>query len=568
MTYDLSILIPARSEEFLAKTIQDILENSEGNTEVIVVLDGEPSNPAIQQDPRVTVVELPESIGQRAATNLACKLSNAKYVAKCDAHCAFDKGFDVKLMAAMKGHDDWTIVPVMKNLHVFNWRCLNCGDETYQGPPPEGCKSCDVNNSDGFEKNVVWRAKPSPNSSAYRFTPDKLQFKYFDALKATQTGDIAETMSLQGSFFMLTREKYWELNICDESWGGWGQQGTEVACKTWLSGGTVMCVKNTWYAHMFRTQDGFSFPWNHGKGPSQGTQQQQARKASWELFINGHWDKQVRPLSWLVERFWEPLQREQYQPDKEDNPWSEERLKELKQSETPSSVTKGAVYYTDNELDSDLMEACQEQLEQGIDRIVSVSLKPIDFGQNITLDLERGYLSMFKQILAGLEALDTDIVFLTEHDVMYHPSHFDFVPPRKDVFYYNTNVWKYRLEDGHSVRVKDCRQTSGLCAYRELLIEHYRKRVERVEKEGFSRNIGFEPGTHNRPQRIDDYQSETWESAYPNVDIRHDKNLTPSRWSRDQFRNPVYTEGWEEAQQVPGWDEELKTIREHEKELA
>ena len=51
---------------------------------------------------------------------------------------------------------------------------------------------------------------------------------------------------------------------------------------------------------------------------------------------------------------------------------------------------------------------------------------------------------MFKQILAGLEALDTDIVFFCEHDVLYYPSHFDFRPLKKDVIYYNTNVWKVR----------------------------------------------------------------------------------------------------------------------------
>jgi glycosyltransferase involved in cell wall biosynthesis len=36
----LSILIPARNEEFLGQTIQNILDNIEANTEVIAVLDG------------------------------------------------------------------------------------------------------------------------------------------------------------------------------------------------------------------------------------------------------------------------------------------------------------------------------------------------------------------------------------------------------------------------------------------------------------------------------------------------------------------------------------------------
>ena len=94
MAKDLSILIPARNEEFLSKTIEDILSNIEADTEVIAVLDGEWANPPIPQHPRVNVIYLPESIGQRAAGNLACRLSRAKYIMKVDAHCAFDKGFD------------------------------------------------------------------------------------------------------------------------------------------------------------------------------------------------------------------------------------------------------------------------------------------------------------------------------------------------------------------------------------------------------------------------------------------------------------------------------------------
>ena len=37
---------------------------------------------------------------------------------------------------------------------------------------------------------------------------------------------------------------------------------------------------------------------------------------------------------------------------------------------------------------------------------------------------QRGIVTMFRQILAGLEALDTEYAFCVEHDVLYHPSHF------------------------------------------------------------------------------------------------------------------------------------------------
>ena len=98
-----------------------------------------------------------------------------------------------------------------------------------------------------------------------------------------------------------------------------------------------------------------------------------------------------------------------------------------------------------------------------------------------------------------------------------------------------------------------CKQTSGLCAYRSLLLEHYRKRVELVEKNGFSRKMGFEPGSHGRKERVDDYKAERWMSEYPNVDIRHQHNLTPSRWRQDQFRSQRNCKGWQMADEIPGW---------------
>jgi hypothetical protein len=216
-------------------------------------------------------------------------------------------------------------------------------------------------------------------------------------------------------------------------------------------------------------------------------------------------------------------------------------------------VRKGIVYYTDNRPDEAILSAVQRQIKKAELPIVSVSLQPLaDFGHNFVMVAKRGYLTMFKQILAGLEAIDADVIFFCEHDVLYHPCHFDFTPSLNTVYYYNENVYKVEYPSGRAVFYY-CKQTSGLCAYRELLIEHYRKRVEVVTEKGYSRDIGFEPGTHNRPARIDDFKAESWLSKYPNIDIRHNKNLTPSRWSKDEFRNPKFTYGWREATDIEGW---------------
>jgi len=256
---ELSIIIPARNEMFLARTIQDILENIEADTEIIAVLDGKWAKPPIPQHERVNVIYLGESIGQRRATNLACRLSKAKYIMKIDAHCSFDKGFDRKMIADMR--DDWTMVPTMRNLHAFDWKCYYCGWTKYQGPRPHICEECGKGGK--VRMRMVWNGKIRPQSNSYSFDSSP-HFQYFrDWNKRPEgKGEITETMSLQGSCFMATREKYWELELCDEGAGSWGNQGIEVACKTWLSGGKVMVNKKTWYAHMFRTQGGdFSFPY-------------------------------------------------------------------------------------------------------------------------------------------------------------------------------------------------------------------------------------------------------------------------------------------------------------------
>jgi len=198
---------------------------------------------------------------------------------------------------------------------------MQCGKKTYQGPTPttrngiEQCEDCGNKDIKKFRRKVIWYPKPSPQSKSYLFDSEP-HFQYFGEFnkRPEGQGDITPTMSLQGSFFMLTREKYWELDICDENFGSWGSQGIEVAVKTWLSGGEVMCVQTTWYAHMFRTQGGdFSFPYEQHQSKVN-TAKQKAK----QLFFENKWPLQKYPLSWLLEKFW-PVPG-----------WSEQQLEELK----------------------------------------------------------------------------------------------------------------------------------------------------------------------------------------------------------------------------------------------
>jgi hypothetical protein len=122
-------------------------------------------------------------------------------------------------------------------------------------------------------------------------------------------------MSLQGSFFMMTREKYFDLDVDNEDFGSWGGQGFCVAASVWLSGGRVIVNHRTWYSHMFRTQKDFSFPY-----PQSGRQVEKNKQKIKNLFWSSSHPKQIRPLSWLVEKFL-PIPT-----------WDEKAIKELKES--------------------------------------------------------------------------------------------------------------------------------------------------------------------------------------------------------------------------------------------
>ena len=301
--YDLSIIIPARQEMFVAGTVEKLLEKIRGNTEILIGLDGSWADPVIPQHPDVSVVYYPESIGQRAIANRCASISNAKYLLKCDAHCLFDEGFDVKLMEDIQ--DDWTIVPTMRNLWMYDWKCVKCGKRTYQGPTPTKCFNSECDGTK-FIRKMIWIAKKKPQSNSYCFdsTP---HFQYFNDYtkrpeykESLEKTGLTETMSLQGSCFMLTRDKWFELNICDESFGSWGSQGLEISIRTWLSGGKVMVDHKTYYGHMFRTQGGdFSFPY-----PISGRQVDFAKKRAKELFFNNNWSGQKLPLEWLIRKFY------------------------------------------------------------------------------------------------------------------------------------------------------------------------------------------------------------------------------------------------------------------------
>lgn len=271
----LSVIIPARNEIYLEKTIRSILAAAEGEIEILAMLDGYKPDPQIEMnDNRVKFEYYPESIGQRQCINAGAKIAKGEFIMKLDAHCNVDKGFDVKLAADCE--HDWTVIPRMYNLDHETWQ-------------PKLHKRTDYMYI-GCGEGRLLRAE------YYDRQPDTAKL-------------IDDTMCCMGPGWFMRKDRFWELGGMDENHGSWGQMGVEVALKAWLSGGALKVNKKTWFAHWFRGGGGPGFPY-----PLSGRAVENARKYSRDLWINNKWPLRKRDFQWVIDKFnppgWETKPKE------------------------------------------------------------------------------------------------------------------------------------------------------------------------------------------------------------------------------------------------------------------
>lgn len=476
-----SILIAARNEQHLGRTVREVLDKARGDVEVIVVADGyEPED--LPQDPRVLTLRCIEPIGQRQAINKAARLAVGKYIFKLDAHCALDEGFDVKLAADCEY--DWTVVPRMYQLDENTWQ-------------PK------------FGKKTDFMFFRSPDAAVHPFRIDyydaKTAHNYRDEYAAYKKaawrqGEICDTMTCIGAGWFMHRDRFRELGGMDEGHGHWGQMGVELSCKSWLSGGRMVVNKKTWFAHLWRRHA----PWKI-------TQKQvdKARKYSIDLWTNNAWPLQKRPLSWLVEKF-APVPT-----------WKGYFTK-------ASDLT--LLYYTSNAIDEQFRDKVLDQLHHACKApIISVSQKPMTLGQNICVgDIGRTLQNIYKQVITGLKHVETEYVALVEDDCLYVPEHFNYRPTGKIA--YNLNRWLLHADRGGVYSYRSRPILSQCIAPTKLLLECLAQR----EGRDIPKKYSGEPGLFERKLRLREYPYETFETKEPNVVVCHSKNTSGRKtWGKD-----------------------------------
>jgi hypothetical protein len=181
-------------------------------------------------------------------------------------------------------------------------------------------------------------------------------------------------------------------------------------------------------------------------------------------------------------------------------------------------------------------------------------------------------MSLYKQLLAGLNATDAEIVTLAEHDCLYTNEYLSWMPPDKGTFYYNYNCWLVQWGGNHpemngmySYRPSRIALSQLTCG-REILKASMQERITLLE-DGYiltkgHRGVG-EPGviddvalrkaltiamsgkSHQIQQYIGGaltkYPMVIRNSILPNVDIRHSTNFTgPKRGKKRRYELPYW----------------------------
>lgn len=226
---------------------------------------------------------------------------------------------------------------------------------------------------------------------------------------------------------------------------------------------------------------------------------------------------------------------------------------------------KNIIYYTDSRIGKPIIPIVREELLKVGLPIVSSSLKPIDFGENVVIEGKRSYPTMVKQIISCLERSTAKYVFFCEHDCLYPKSHFDFTPPRDDIFYYNSNVWRWKIGSDKAITYKRMLPLSCLCVNREFGLAHYKMRAEKIKEwklneirsrePRWARLWGYEPGTKKKRRggfSDDDYG--VWYSEYPVIDIRHGWTFSKPKVTLDSFKHQP--KNWREIpiDKIPRWN--------------
>ena len=273
-----SVIMPARVEPYIRETLHEILDNAEGDIEVILVLDGVIPDYELPEDKRLRIYHNSKWQGLRPCLNSAINAAKGKYILKVDAHCMIGEGWDRILKADCE--DNWVVIPRRFWLDAPSW---SIKDMPYVDAMVYVYPFTQV-----YHPRLT--ARPWP-----KYAADHADEK------------ITEDMSYQGSMWFMHKAHWERIGGMDpnDGYGTFGEEPQEVGLKTQLGPweGKIMRNKNTWYAH-------WSKPMSHWRtdpeiaGRVTNEEFKYANAWAFNYWWFNRWEKQVHDFQWLVDKFW------------------------------------------------------------------------------------------------------------------------------------------------------------------------------------------------------------------------------------------------------------------------
>jgi glycosyltransferase involved in cell wall biosynthesis len=280
----LSILIPARNEIYLQRTVEDLLEKAKEDIEIIVTLDGYWPDPILPDHPKVILVHNTEAKGLRSAVNNTSEIANGQYIMKIDAHCMVAEGFDRDLKNNYE--ENSIVVPTRYSLDAENWK------QGY-GPIEYLYLTFPYISDKQFGEGLHGKKWLGSNGLADSMRPEM----YYYRERERKDKKVDDIQTIQGSCWFMSKQTFLNIGKFDPLFGKTVYQEAQEMCfKVWLSGGRICVNKHTWYAHWHKDTPG-------GYGFSKRDKHSVGQFSTW-YWMNNKWPQATRTIEDFIEFHW------------------------------------------------------------------------------------------------------------------------------------------------------------------------------------------------------------------------------------------------------------------------
>jgi len=211
-----------------------------------------------------------------------------------------------------------------------------------------------------------------------------------------------------------------------------------------------------------------------------------------------------------------------------------------------SDVT--ALYYTANKIPEAFAKKVRDHFSTTFPNVpvVSVSQKPMDFGENICLgDIGCSVYNTYLQVYEGAKRAKTKYVVCLEDDTLLSPEHVAHEPPM-DTFHYNLSFWRIKRDVYYTLYR---RAMSGCVASTELMVKTLGDRYAKYPTQESAAHLRFfgEPGRFEQFMALPRPGIDVFRTNMPVITFRHTYGLSKAEGPGTRCIVAIYIPGWGRA---------------------